>query len=555
MSIFLIVISFLIVAFGQPLWGWWLGLIAASVGFALFWRVLLDIPRATTRFWLALAWYGSVQLVQTIWMTSHPFMYIYAILLLLAAGIGAQFGALATLMKPSLFDKKWNLVAFAAAWVLLEWSRLYLLSGYPLNPAGLSLTGLGYPLQLASIGGVYLLSFWVFLTNLFFLRLWWLGFSRSRAFLFATIAVSPYLFGFIHYEYHYREMKKQGRSIDVLLIQSGFQIQEELGHRSAEEMRALILKNWKKMFKTFSRQMDKPIDLIVFPEYVISYGTYYAIFPAEEAIKIVQDIFGAAIEKKDLLPPLEEPYAMKVMTPEGERLLVNNAFFAQTVANLFNADVAIGLGDTDKLSAKQFASYSAAFHFAPNNMTPERYEKRVLVPGGEYIPLSVILANITAQYGIRGALTSGEEAKVFSGAVPFGLSICYEEMYGHLMRENRQKGAELLVNLTNDAWFPHSTLPQMHFDHARLRTVENGIPLVRACNTGVTGAIDSLGSTIGVLGDSALERQLCCDSLLVRVPTYHYNTLYSSFGDWWIVSFSALALMLAYARVLLRDLL
>jgi apolipoprotein N-acyltransferase len=161
---------------------------------------------------------------------------------------------------------------------------------------------------------------------------------------------------------------------------------------------------------------------------------------------------------------------------------------------------------------------------------------------GEYIPFTWC-RQLAAQYGITGSFTCGKSAKVFKGPVPFGTSICYEEIYGHLMRQNRLLGAELLVNLTNDGWFPQSHLPKQHFDHARLRTVENGIPLVRACNTGITGAMDSFGRIIGVLGEDPMERQKIADSIRLDVPLYHYHTFYAQYGDLSVILFSCFSLV------------
>lgn len=107
------------------------------------------------------------------------------------------------------------------------------------------------------------------------------------------------------------------------------------------------------------------------------------------------------------------------------------------------------------------------------------------------------------------------------------------------MRENSQKGAHLLVNLTNDGWYPRSTLPQQHLDHARLRTVENGLPLLRACNTGITTALDSHGRTIAALDNS----EEAPGALQVDVPLHRYRTLYSRTGDALIVLLSGFCLI------------
>lgn len=224
------------------------------------------------------------------------------------------------------------------------------------------------------------------------------------------------------------------------------------------------------------------------------------------------------------------------------------------MANFFQAHVVIGLEDSIYVNQHKAESYSSAFHFIPgSNQLPKRYEKRVLVPMGEYIPFTWC-RELASQYGITGSFTCGTSAKVFDGPVPFGISICYEEIYGDLMRENRVQGAELLVNLTNDGWYPQSRLPKQHFDHARLRTVENGIPLVRACNTGVTGAIDSLGRIIGVLGEDHMQDQQVADSIRLNVPLYHYRTFYAQHGDLPVIGLACLCVLGGVFSQILRHL-
>jgi apolipoprotein N-acyltransferase len=180
--------------------------------------------------------------------------------------------------------------------------------------------------------------------------------------------------------------------------------------------------------------------------------------------------------------------------------------------------------------------YSAALYvppFTPSHEYPlQRYSKQVLVPMAEYIPTS-FCKQLAGLYGIAGSFTCGTGPVVFNHQLlPFGLSICYEETFGNLTRMNREAGAKLLINLTSDVWFPGSKLPKQHLDHAKLRTVENGIPLIRACNTGITCALDSLGKVTHALDIQNLEsHEWTAAGLVVSVPTYTYQTLYSKFGD------------------------
>lgn len=536
----LLFFSFILVAFGQPAWIWWFGLLASVIGFALFWRALLAMPSSAERFCVAMGWYTAVQIAQLSWAASHPFAYIYIVLFLLAWLIGAQCGLVALWIVPDIFKSWGKMAALAALWTLLEWSRLFLFSGLSLNPAGIALTGSIYTLQMASMGGVFFLSFWVMITNFAALRAWLSGFKFFDATLFALFALIPYIFGFLHYNYHEQAVQKSP-TISVLLVQPALPIEENMGFQSAEEARAFVLNEWKTILATTKKHLGQKIDLIVLPEYVVPYGTFYAVFPVDSVKTLFTELFGPV--NQSAFPSLNNQLGSLVKTDKGKQWLVSNAFIAQALANVFRADLIVGLEDSnfvDEAETKH-ETYSAAFHFKPGGETPIRYEKQILLPMGEYIPFEWC-QKLAAQYGISGSFTPGSGAKIFNGPVPMGASICYEETFGNLMRETRIKGAELLVNLTNDGWYPNSRLPRQHFEHSRLRTVESGIPLVRSCNTGLTGACDSLGRTIGLLGENDAQAQQLSDSIRLDVPTYHYRTLYTWWGDAFILTVCCLAL-------------
>ena len=201
----------------------------------------------------------------------------------------------------------------------------------------------------------------------------------------------------------------------------------------------------------------------------------------------------------------------------------------------------IGLDDSDEATGE---NYNAAFHLIPHKIAINRYEKRVLLPLAEYLPFS-FLKPLVARYGITDFFTHGKESKVFEGRYPLNISICYEECFSHLIREGKLGGAKLFVNVTNDAWYPSSRLHLTHFAHGKLRAIENGVPLVRACDTGVTAAVDSLGRTVGQLGQENLELQR--GALVVEVQLYTYSTLYTFLGDYLIVALSFALILWAYA--------
>lgn len=535
----MLLLSFLLVAFGQPVWGWWIGLLAACFGFALFWNFLLDIPERSKRFWISTAWFSLVQVVQLSWMASHPFAYIYGVIAMCAILMGFQFGLIGIFIQRPFFTRIYPLLALAGLWVIFEWSRLFFLSGFSFNQVGIALTGSIVPLQFASIGGVFFLSFWVMLTNLVVLRLWVLGTSVKRVLVVLILIITPYLFGLIHIYYHEKQQSEE--NITVLLIQPASPVEAGESLSTPREVASMHLGKWSQMLSFLTPHVGKNVDLIAFPEYVAYFGPYYPVYPLEYVQSIFLTHFGDSAQVA--MPELIEPYATRVQTDRGEKWYATNSYFSQTLANFFQADVVIGLEDHLWDEGKKRESYSSAMHYSPDGRMPERYEKRVLVPMGEYIPFS-FCREWAAQYGVFGSFTCGTEARVCHGKVSFSPSICYEETFGNLIQEGRVKGAQLLVNLTNDGWFPHSTLPQQHFDHARLRSVENGIPMVRACNTGITAAVDSRGNVIAVLGDNPIDSQEKAGALYATVPLYHYRTPYSIFGDSLIVAASFAFLLL-----------
>lgn len=544
------IISFLlslaIVGFGQSAFCWWCGLLAACFGFALFWHSILDWASGKQRFWIGTAWFTGVQLIQLDWLVSHPYLYIYPVYFLLAFGIGAQFGLLTWLITPQRIGKLHQLLALSGVWVILEWLRIFFFSGFPWNPVGMSLAANVYSLQMASLWGVYGLSFWVIFTNLLFLQaLQHITFALRHALLLLTAFFLPYFYGAIQLKWHLPVMQMASNDkITALLVQTAFPAEEAIAFSSRQAMLDFVTEEWQRILKLLQKHQNEKVDLIALPEYVVPFGTYYPVFRYEFVRNAFEDTFGT--EKAKQLPNLEAHLAYKLDTKTGPIWMVNNAFWAQAISKLFQADVVIGLEDRETLTNNKEACYSSAFHFHPNGQCVERYEKQVLVPMGEYIPFSFCRA-LAAKYGVTGSFTPGQEAKIFScGKIPLGVSICYEEIYGHLMKSNRRKGAQMLVNISNDGWYPNSRLPRQHFEHARLRTVEMGVPMVRACNTGLTGACDSLGRTVAILGEYSENPESIAEAFLVQVPRYHFRTLYTYVGDWMVLGMSAFFMLFSF---------
>jgi apolipoprotein N-acyltransferase len=163
------------------------------------------------------------------------------------------------------------------------------------------------------------------------------------------------------------------------------------------------------------------------------------------------------------------------------------------------------------------------------------YDKFHLVPFGEYVPFRRWLGFTKLTAG-RTDFSAGTGPKTIriSGLPPFTPLICYEIIFPDKVTETNSS-ARWLLNVTNDAWFGTSSGPYQHFAMARLRSVEQGLPLVRAANTGISAVTDAYGRVAGRLG---LNEQGVVDTGLPK--SILGNTLFSFFGSWPIVLTSAL---------------
>jgi apolipoprotein N-acyltransferase len=131
------------------------------------------------------------------------------------------------------------------------------------------------------------------------------------------------------------------------------------------------------------------------------------------------------------------------------------------------------------------------------------YDKAHLVPFGEYLPFAPLMARLGFSKLARGAagFAAGEGRRSLSlpGLPPFSPLICYEVIFpAEVVGAGARPG--WLLNLTNDAWYGRSAGPYQHFAMARVRAVEEGLPLVRVANTGISGVVDGYGRVLRRLG-------------------------------------------------------
>ncbi len=169
---------------------------------------------------------------------------------------------------------------------------------------------------------------------------------------------------------------------------------------------------------------------------------------------------------------------------------------------------------------------NSAYLISPEGAVSGRYDKVHLVPFGEYVPLRKVLFFVDKLVEGAGDFTSGGEIRpIPMGGNEVGILICYEGIFPEISREYCMKGAGLLVNITNDAWYGNTSAPYQHLTMAAFRAVENRRYMIRAANTGVSAIVNPAGDIVFRTG--LFERT----TLSGPVKFLRQNTFYSRYGN------------------------
>ena len=155
------------------------------------------------------------------------------------------------------------------------------------------------------------------------------------------------------------------------------------------------------------------------------------------------------------------------------------------------------------------------------------YHKVHLVPFGEYMPFQGFLSKLPFMKIVTGDIgfESGKEINsIYTKVGNARIAICYEIIFPEEINPNNEK-LDLIINITNDAWFGNSSGPFQHFNSSRFRAIEQGIPVFRSANTGISAIIDPYGRIIDKIG---LDKK---GSIFSPLPKKTMETYYSKVGD------------------------
>lgn len=186
----------------------------------------------------------------------------------------------------------------------------------------------------------------------------------------------------------------------------------------------------------------------------------------------------------------------------------------------FHTDLVTGIPSRDLDNRKYYNSIIVV------GSTSDIYNKRHLVPFGEYLPFDHWLRPLLNAMHIPMSSFSPGKGKplVHAAGIPIGVSICYEDVFGEETIDALPE-AKLLVNVSNDAWFGDSLAPHQHLQMARMRAIETGRYMLRATNTGITAIIDETGS---ILSQSV---QFKPEAISGKVKLFNGMTPYARYGN------------------------
>ncbi|UCG10965.1 MAG: apolipoprotein N-acyltransferase [Deltaproteobacteria bacterium] len=385
-------------------------------------------------------------------------------------------------------DLPW-LVFAPFLWVACELGKSTLLTGFPWENLGYSQYRWLPFIQVADLTGVYGISFLLVLVNSVLFYLLFVRNSGTRSFkgpvlLILTIAFVLTVYGYGRWRLDSVD-GRSGPSFNLALVQGN--IDQDVKWNPAFQKTTI------ERYARLTREVvGQQTHLVVWPE---TAAPFYFLADSKNSRVLIKEVQRL---RKPLL------FGSPAYRRDGERL----SFF------------------------------NRAYLVDGQGRVKGRYDKIHLVPFGEYVPYQRLLFFVNRLVQAAGDFAAGDRSVVMD--VPparVGVLICYEAIFPQLSRKLTLAGANLLINITNDAWFGRSSAPYQHLSMAVLRAVENRVPLARSANTGISAFIDAGGRILQT--SNLFEEATMKNTLRLGQGT----TIYCRYGDWfaWSCLFISLA--------------
>lgn len=464
--------------------------------------LLLALPFCNGKFWI-FSWAGFVPVFLSLsgksikqsffqfFITGVVFwsIVIYWLVHITLAGtivlilyLALYFALFGLIIRPCTKQSRAYVILFIpSVWVLLEYCRGYLLTGFPWALLGYS-QYLNLPIiQVADITGTYGVSFLIVMVNVALIELFKGKKQVKLSLIFCAVLISLSLIYGYYKIWQPARPSEQQRPVKISLIQGN--IPQELKWNPASQ-RPIIEKHLK--LSQLAVQ-DKP-RLIVWPEASLP------VIPGESP-----ELFA---EVKNFTKSSGIPFLLGAVT------------------------------------SRRSLYYNSAILIPSQEGPLTQYDKVHLVPFGEYIPLRKVLPFLETVVPI-GDVAAGSEYTIFKLGeenLKFAVLICFEDVFPLLARKFTKMGADFLVNITNDGWYRKTSAPYQHLQASVFRAVENRVYLVRSANTGVSAFIGPMGKIISTVMDKSGKEIFIEGYKTGEIKVYKRNlSFYSRFGDIFIL--------------------
>jgi apolipoprotein N-acyltransferase len=363
-------------------------------------------------------------------------------------------------------------------WTCLEFGKSHLLTGFPWENLAYSLHDNLHLIQIVDVTGIYGLTFFIVFINCVVYKALMVTAETKRPVLagvIAAVVMTGIIFSYGTYRLNAIRAIEERRdeSLRVAVVQGN--IDQSVKWNRNYQLRTLNI--YRELTPT---ALQTNPGLIVWPETAMPFFFQNI----DEKHRLVTDV---AREAKGYLLFGSASYGSE----QGRNYFLNSAYLVD-----------------------------------PQGTVAGRYDKVHLVPYGEYVPLRRFFFFLDKLVVGVGDFRSGKALEPLRiGENKAGVLICYEGIFPEISRSYKRKGASLLVNITNDAWFGTSSAPYQHLTMTAFRAVENRLYIVRAANTGISAIIAPTGE---IVARTPLFEQAVLDG---AVGFMGYRTFYSQYGD------------------------
>lgn len=430
-----------------------------------------------------------VSLSQVFWLVYVKIEGVWFLIIIgmfLLAGYVALFYLVVGILFRFFYTRtsKWYIIVFPAVWIIIDYIRTLGELSFPWCFLGYSLTPLLPLSQVASITGVWGLTYLIVLGNTL---LWEL------------------LVGIYKGEKIKKKLQLLGLFFLLLLIISAYGTVKILINKKSQqkEIKVALLQTSIDQFNWGNKSLDTS-------------------FAVTESLTYI-----AAQNTPDI-----------IIGPESALLcfLARQASYSQRVSKLVDSiKIPMLLGavhwDIEKRDTGDVVYvYNTAFLIQPFKKEFTPYRKIKLVPFSEAMPFEGIFPILSRVNLGEADFSRGKENTIFIINNSFKIApfICYEIIYPNFVRERLKENNTIIAHLTNDGWFGKTTGPYQHATMARMRAIENGVPLARCAITGISMLVDNNGK---VIKKSGLYKRVIIDGSL---PLSNTKTIYNKYGDWFV---------------------